>query len=257
MFEARIASGVILKKIVEAIKDLVTDVNLDATPEGISLQAMDSSHVALVSLSLKPNGFSVYKISKPLTLGISISNLAKVMKLAGFDDEISLQAEEDPSFLKITFENKKQDKKTEFNLNLITLDSEHLGIPETNYSSEIVMNSTEFSKLIKELHALSETVTVETTLKYVRFTIEGEVGTGSVEIQTCDQDEKMEGGVKEDEAVIQSFALRYLNMFNKASVLSDSVKLMMAADTPLVVEFEIDKLGELKYYLAPKINEAA
>ena len=50
MFEAKLTEGVILKKIVEAIKDLVSDVNIDVSPTGISLQAMDSSHVALVSL---------------------------------------------------------------------------------------------------------------------------------------------------------------------------------------------------------------
>jgi proliferating cell nuclear antigen len=44
---------------------------------------------------------------------------------------------------------------------LITLDSEHLGIPETSYTSEITMNSNEFAKLCKELYSLSETVTFE------------------------------------------------------------------------------------------------
>lgn len=61
--------------------------------------------------------------------------------------------------------------------------------------------------------------------------------------------------MKTDDIVTLSFALRYLNMFNKASSLTNSVKLMMAADTPLVVEYEIDTHGSLKYYLAPKINE--
>jgi len=32
---------------------------------------------------------------------------------------------------------------------------------------------------------------------------------------------------------------------------------MLAAETPLVVEYEIENLGCLKYYLAPKINEDA
>jgi proliferating cell nuclear antigen len=50
VFEAKLTEGQILKKIVDSIKDLVTDVNIDATPTGISLQAMDSSHVALVNL---------------------------------------------------------------------------------------------------------------------------------------------------------------------------------------------------------------
>jgi proliferating cell nuclear antigen len=104
------------------------------------------------------------------------------MKLAGNDDVITLRAEDDPSHLQIIFENRKQEKRTEFNLNLITLDSEHLGIPETAYTSEIMMNSIEFSKLVKELHALSETVTIETSVEYVRFSIDGEVGSGSVSI---------------------------------------------------------------------------
>jgi len=29
----------------------------------------------------------------------------------------------------------------------------------------------------------------------------------------------------------------------------------MSNDTPLVVEYKMDKLGSLKFYLAPKINE--
>ena len=61
----------------------------------------------------------------------------------------------------------EQEKHTEFKLNLITLDSEHLGIPETNYTSEITMNSFDFTKLCKELHQLSETVTIEASIEYV------------------------------------------------------------------------------------------
>ena len=34
MFEAKLAEGFVFKKIVEAIKDLVTDVNLDVSPSG-------------------------------------------------------------------------------------------------------------------------------------------------------------------------------------------------------------------------------
>jgi proliferating cell nuclear antigen len=37
MFEARLNQGVILKKIIEALKDLVTDVNIDCNADGISL----------------------------------------------------------------------------------------------------------------------------------------------------------------------------------------------------------------------------
>ena len=216
---------------------------------------MDSSHVALVSLTLGQNGFEHYRADRAMTLGVSITNLAKVLKLAGNDDKIILRADEEASSLQIIFENRRQEKKTEFSLNLITLDSEHLGIPETTYTSEISMNSFDFTKLCRELHQLSETVTIEASLQYVKFSIDGEVGSGTIEIQTNDNAAaKSEGKF---DKVSLSFALRYLNMFNKASTLCNYVKLMLAAETPLVVEYEIESLGTLKYYLAPKINEDA
>ena len=34
MFEAKLAEGIIFKKIVESIKDIVTDVNIDVGPTG-------------------------------------------------------------------------------------------------------------------------------------------------------------------------------------------------------------------------------
>jgi proliferating cell nuclear antigen len=105
MFEAKLSDGTILKKIIEAIKDLVTDVNIDATPTGLSLQAMDSSHVALVNLSLSMEGFEKYRADRNLTLGISITNLAKVMKLVNQNDSITLKCDDEPTYLTIVCQN--------------------------------------------------------------------------------------------------------------------------------------------------------
>ena len=38
MFEARLVQGALLKKVIEAIKDLVTDANLECTAEALTLQ---------------------------------------------------------------------------------------------------------------------------------------------------------------------------------------------------------------------------
>ena len=105
MFEATLKEAATLKKIIDAIKDLVTDVNIDATPQGLSLQAMDSSHVALVSLTLGASGFHTYRADRPMTLGISITNLNKVLKLASNEDQVTLRADEEGQHLQITFTN--------------------------------------------------------------------------------------------------------------------------------------------------------
>ncbi len=156
MFEARLTEGVVLKKIVDAIKDLVSDVNIDVAPTGITLQAMDSSHVALVALLLSVDGFEKFRCDKPLTLGLNIGNLAKVMKLGENDDTIILKADEDPSHLTIIFENKKKGRLTEFNINLIQIDSEHLSISDTEGGTKVTLGSADFSKICRELHSLSE-----------------------------------------------------------------------------------------------------
>lgn len=105
MFYAKLREGNLLKKLIESIKDLVTDINLDITGGGISLQAMDSSHVALVTLSLSYDGFEDYRCDKQMTIGINITQLSKILKCAGNDDTIILRADDEPNYLSITFEN--------------------------------------------------------------------------------------------------------------------------------------------------------
>ena len=103
MFTATLENGNVLKKIVESIKDIVNNVNLEATPSGLSMQAMDPTHVALVGLNLKEEGFKSYRADKNFSLGIKLANLHKLLKCAGNDDIITMSCEEEPSQLNLNF----------------------------------------------------------------------------------------------------------------------------------------------------------
>ena len=59
------------------------------------------------------------------------------------------------------------------------------------------------------------------------------------------------------EPVSLNFAIRYLNLFTKATSLGPTVTISMSPDVPVVVEYPIDNLGWIRYYLAPKIDEDA
>jgi proliferating cell nuclear antigen len=59
-----------------------------------------------------------------------------------------------------------------------------------------------------------------------------------------------------DEPTELTFALRYLQQFTKATPLSPFVYLRMSKDVPLMVEYKIENFGHLRYYLAPKIDDA-
>ena len=70
-----------LKKIIEAIKDLVTDANWDVNDAGISLQAMDSSHVSLVALLLRSDGFDKFRADRNVALGINLASMVRTVCL--------------------------------------------------------------------------------------------------------------------------------------------------------------------------------
>lgn len=59
----------IVLQVVEAIKDLIEDANFDCNSAGFSLQAMDSSHVSLVALSLRSDGFEHYRCDRNVSMG--------------------------------------------------------------------------------------------------------------------------------------------------------------------------------------------
>lgn len=217
---------------------------------------MDGSHVALVSLNLSMEGFEHYRADTAMVLGLNVNLLAKVMKLADPTDSITLMAEDMPTHLKLIFENTKQERTTEFTLNLISLDQEHLAIPETEYCSLVSIPASEFSKICKELYSLNETLTIATAPQFVQFSVESEAGSGSIKLGHNDAGAAEERTTLEvSEGVTQQFAIRYLNMFNKAAPLTTFTRLCLHNEQPLVVEYKIDNLGVLKYYLAPKISD--
>ncbi len=67
---------------------------------------MDSAHVSLVSLQLNESGFEQFRCDKAITLGINLTDFAKILKMAQNDDIVTLKAEDTNSFLHIIFENK-------------------------------------------------------------------------------------------------------------------------------------------------------
>lgn len=141
-------------------------------------------------------------------------------------------------------------------MSLITIDSEHLGIPETQYSSIVTMPSNEFTRICRELYSLNETVNIETKKGYIKFGVKAENVGGSIKIEENDSADPDEGtSVQVEEDVNLDFALRYLNMFTKASSLSQQVALYLSIEFPLMVEYKLSKLGTLKFYLAPRISE--
>lgn len=257
MFEARLVQGSIIKKIIEAIRELVVDANLDCSPTGISMQAMDSSHVSLCAFLMRAEAFDHFRCDVPISLGLNTPNLSKILKCAGNDDMITLKSTEAAENLTLVFESSKQDRISDFDMKLMEIDSEHLGIPDTEYSCTIRLPSSEFQRIMRDLCVLGDTCTISCTKEGVKFSSSGDLGTGNILLKHNPAVDKEDEAVVIDmqEPVELLFALRYLNNFTKATPLGPTVTLSLSPELPILVEYPVGDMGYVRYYLAPKIDE--
>jgi len=258
MFEAKLNDGSHLKKLVEAMKDLFTDVNFDCSKSGITCQTMDSSHVCLCSVLLRAGSFDPYRCDRNITLGLNVSTMSKVLKCAGNDESITMRAEDSADLVTYIFEKQNQERISKFEIKLMDIDSEHLGIPDQEYEAVIQLPSSEFSRICRDLSQFGDTVTIACTKDGIRFSCQGENGSGSITLRqssSVDSKEEDEVRIQLTSAVTQTYAMRFLILFTKATSLSKTVSLSICNEVPLVVEYKIGEVGHIRYYLAPKIDE--
>merc|ERR1719295_967967 len=239
-------------------------------------------------MQLTESGFENYRCDSDQCLGIQFAALSKILKCMTPKDSLSIQAQSDGDVVNFIFESMDQKRYSNFELKLNDIDQEQLGIPETEYDTIIEMPSAEFQRICRDLAAIGDTVTISATKQGVKFSVNGDIGSGDMtikgmmtnnkgskikkdpdETQMEEDEDMMTGNVDDDDdgnnnvkislsdTVQQTFSLRYLNNFTKATGLSDKVVLRMGTEVPLEVEYKIgdDNFGNLRYYLAPKIDD--
>jgi proliferating cell nuclear antigen len=71
-------------------------------------------------------------------------------------------------------------------MKLMDIDSDTLGIPDTDYDARVTMPSAEFTRIVRDLSQLGESVRIEVSKEGVRFASEGEAANGSVLLKGSD-----------------------------------------------------------------------
>merc|ERR1711899_368011 len=110
MFEARLVQGNLLKKVLESLKDLLNEATWDCADTGIQLQAMDNSHVSLVSVLLRADGFDKFRCDRQLSMGMNLTSMSKILRCAANDDIITIKAQDQADTVNFMFESPNQEK---------------------------------------------------------------------------------------------------------------------------------------------------
>lgn len=243
-------------------KMISKEVNISLTAEGMHVQGMDPSHVGIFELRLKADWFTTYECKHEQFIGVNCEIISNILNCI-MDGQIMkwsymYDSSED---LLIYFENCGMDKM--FEVKLMNIDEEALGIPEMEYEVDIKINSMGFEKIMNQLNLFGENLEIECGKDeniYMRTT--GDAGKMQVRLKEADIVEY----AYDDEVELNiEFSLRYMAMFAKFSKLNTVCSIHLSRNQPLKLLYDLNSWMEgddedieienyIRFYLAPKID---
>ena len=238
--------------LVEALKEILTDANFECDETGIKMIAMDSSRTVLVHLKLHADKFESYVCTEKKVLGISMINLFRVIKTMNNNDTLTLFLErEKDSVLGIKIENSEKNTTSTFHLNLMDLHIDNIQIPSVEFESVITMPSTDFQKIIRDMHNYADLIDIKSVEDHLIFSCKGDFCSQETIIGETDTGMNFAKNKKPDEIIQGEFALKHLVLFGKCTNLCNSIQMFLKNDYPLVIKYTVATLGRLLLCLTP------
>ena len=210
------------KSVFEVLKDIINDVNIVFTSDGMRILTLDHAHVAMVDM---------YKVLK---------------NISGTDNTLTMEITTN-EYLDILIENPS--RKTKTRLKLLDIDENDIEEPQIKMDITTVLPSSEFQRICRDMRQLNENgnVTITRDNNKFKIAIEGDFANQETIID-CPQSQ-FKGNIS------ALYDLGYLNTFTKASGICASVQIMQEfRNRFLILKYNVANLGELVFYLSSKVT---
>jgi proliferating cell nuclear antigen len=238
----KLESPKILADIVAIISELVTEVRLKVTKEGLNLTAIDPANVAMVYFRIPQDLFSQFEVDKDETLGVNLENLKSVLRRCKLGSSLLISKED--NLLKLGIQDRI---KRDFTLALLDIEGEEKELPQWEFKSVVKMDSESFVEVIEDCAIVSDACTF--IAEPSKFVVEARGALNSARAE-----------FSSDEIEIYSdhssarFSLEYLNKFTKGAKVSAKVSLNFSDNHPLRINFATGNIL-LSFILAPRIEQ--
>ncbi len=230
--------------ILKTVSEMVDEVALRVSEEGVDVKALDPGKIALLKTFLPPEAFQDFKAEGELMVGLSVSNLVKALKHIKKNDRITIAANEE--FVEILLEGTTFRRYKFRNIEVV---SEEVPEISAEYDVEGTVLANPLRTAINELANLTDTI---------GLTVRGEA------IVLYDYESKktsyrlssMTGtlvslNVKKEVDV--AFDSEYLSKIVDVLRLGGAVDIKFGSEAPLYLDFTISGGGRVQFYLAAKI----
>jgi len=235
-----------LKSVFEVLKDIINDVNVYFSAKGVQVLTLDTARVTLVDMTLGSENFEEYDCPIPIAAGINMTNIFKLLKSITGSDTLTIDVK-DRDYMDILIENSGKKSSTNFRLKLLDINEDVLDLPDVSMNVVTTLPSVDFQRITRDMSNLATEMSIIRDGTNLEMSCKGDFADQKTIIE-FPESVKRTGSI---------FSLKYINLFTKATSMCSSVQLMQDSENenmPIIFRYTIANLGELKFYLAPKID---
>jgi proliferating cell nuclear antigen len=267
----------------QLLKNWGSHLNLHFEKTHLYIQSMDKSHICLSSITIKDKWFSSYSVDDITNISLDTTNFATMMNYAlkhskmeiKFEDEvdpdklfINLSSSNnssiskdvieviDPTDAKKTKKIKKKEVQNKFDhffeLGLIDVEQDILGIPDVEYDVDLIMKSDNFSELMSELMVFGSNLNIICSEDILEFNASGDAGKLKVNIPIDDLNEY---AISEGETLDISYSLNHIGKMCLSNKLGQYVSLSISSEYPMAMKYDLGDDSTVAFYIAPKIAD--
>ena len=216
----------VFKQVVDALKDILTDVNLEIDSTGLKIVAMDNTNIVLIHLKLEAEKFEDFYCETKTYVGICMLKLHMLIKTIGTNDLLVLYIrKDDPSNLGIKIINNEKNVETNYKLSTLDIDVLNIEIPPVDFHTIITMPSSYLQKIIRDMHNLAEYIEIRNISDQLILSCKGDFCTQETILGTEKSNNiVINKGSQDSHEIIQGvFSLKYLAIFTKCTNLCSNV----------------------------------
>ena len=235
-----------LKSVFEVLKDIINDVNVYFTEKGIRILTLDTARVTLVHMELSAENFEEYECTQDVIAGMNMANMYKLLKSVSGQDTLFMRIE-GREFMEIFIENPDKKSTTSLKLKLLDINEDMLEFPDIHMNVVTTLPSIDFQRITRDMGNLATEMDIIRDGNTLELSCKGDFADQKTMIE-FPEIVKRTGS---------TFSLKYISLFTKATNMCSSVQLMQDSENenmPIIFRYTIANLGDLRFYLAPKIE---
>ncbi|NPA75579.1 MAG: proliferating cell nuclear antigen (pcna) [Euryarchaeota archaeon] len=231
-----------LKEITNLLLTLVNEAKFEFTPNGLSVKAVDPSHVAMIVMDVEKDGFVEYECEEE-ELGVDLAKVRDILKLTSSNDVVEISKEGG----KLTF------LIGNLSRSMPLIDTSNLSVPKVpniGLPAKVVISKSDFISGIKAADGISDSITIKVTPTEFEMYAMGDEDTSRLNLP-----KDMVQEIDCEEPVKSTYPVDYLLRLAKAMDSAKDITIYLGKDYPVKIVFDVVKgHGKVTYLLAPRIE---